>query len=608
MSEVQSDVMSLKNPGKKYTGKYTFVKGSTYAFSVSVKEIQTIPPVETKYANVSLGATENGTIIYQAGKVEVNSTVTFKVTPDQYYKVDTVSYTLDGGDPQVLVADDNGDYSFLAAKENGEYLINATFVLDEANLPYTKISALNTAIDGISSYTGYLEASYVTRGYVTGWTDVNTNYNSRTNVYIADGENAIVLYSVPTDKLADIQIGDLVQVNAVASSVGKYSSTKQIIFNKDGATNTITEVDSDATVAVPSSIVLNDETQASVSFDTTAGQARRVEISNAVFKNIGGHSNHYAYFTVNTVEYSIYLTQADNACYDEIVSLAEGNKFTCTAFVGQFSGDLQFIGVTDLVVDYDNPVSVAFDETVGETLNVGSSVKLSATVSPATAKQSVTYSIIDGKDFASLDADGATLTGTSAGTVTVRATVNQDVYVDKEITIKAAAATVLLKSYSYLAEDAAIPEWTGWGREIKTAADIVTNILYTVDGAQTDDFITAGNTTPSKVYANEDTANKVTPGIRMGTGSLNGSFSINTASPVVKIVLKVVPHNKNGNSFNIYNSSDSGAAAVNVAMDKSNTTSVQELTFEFSAASTYFKFESIQRCAIFGINFYGLAS
>ena len=68
-----------------------------------------------------------------------------------------------------------------------------------------------------------------------------------------------------------------------------------------------------------------------------------------------------------------------------------------------------------------DPVSIALD--AGQTVNVGSTITLSAKVLPEEADQTVTWSV-DKDAFASIDADG-TLKGLKAGTVTVTAeTVN----------------------------------------------------------------------------------------------------------------------------------------------------------------------------------------
>ena len=68
---------------------------------------------------------------------------------------------------------------------------------------------------------------------------------------------------------------------------------------------------------------------------------------------------------------------------------------------------------------------------------IGDSVTLTASVLPANAKQTVVWSIVSGGEYATLDGD--TLTGTAAGTVTVRATATAadgtEVYAEKEFTV-----------------------------------------------------------------------------------------------------------------------------------------------------------------------------
>lgn len=432
VSEVPSDVMSLKNPGKKYTGKYTFVKGSTYAFSVSVKEIQAEPPVEeTKYANVSLGPTENGTINYQAGQVEVNSTVTFKVTPDQYYKVDTVSYTLDGGDPQVLVADDNGDYSFLAAKENGEYVINATFVLDEDNLEYTKISSINEQLAEVGD-TASLDGTFTIRGYVTGMTDLTT-YGNHSSVFIADGNSSIALYRPTPEILGEAKIGSLVEVTGTA---GK--SYKTVRFN---ATK-VTVLESDKTVETPVVYDLNDSTVGAFAFDLTNGQSRKVSIKGAAVKSV---NDRYFDITVGQTDFTIYLTQNDNlVAWDEIQVLNPGVTFDCTAFVGQYNGEAQFVGISDFVAHYDEAKEVAVSNGDTVKLEVGNSVALNGSVLPTTAKQILTYTDISNNGVISVSNN--VVQGLTTGVATVRVAYSESIY--KDVTIDVSEPSVAYETYT----------------------------------------------------------------------------------------------------------------------------------------------------------------
>lgn len=431
MVEEPTQAMSLNNPGKKYTGTYTFVAGSTYAFSVSVKEIQAEPPVEIKYANVSLGATENGTINYTAGQVEVNSAVTFKVTPDQYYKVDTVSYTLDSEEPQTLTANEDGEYSFVAAKENGSYVINATFVLDETSLPYTKISSVNEKLAEIGDSES-LEGTFTIRGYITGMTDLTT-YNNRSSVFIADGNSSIVLYRPTPEILGAATIGSLVEIDGTA---GKYNGTAQFTASK------VTILDTDKTVETPVVYDLNDNTVADFAFDTTNGQSRKVNITGAVVKSV---NNRYFDITVGQTDFTIYLTQNDNlVAWDEIQIINAGVKFDCTAFVGQYKGSGQFVGISDFVAYYDEATEVAVSNGDTVKLEVGNSVALNGSVLPTTAKQILTYTDISNNGVISVSNN--VVQGLTTGSAIVRVAYSETIY--KDVTIDVSEPSVAYETYT----------------------------------------------------------------------------------------------------------------------------------------------------------------
>lgn len=164
MKEVQSGVLSLANPGKKYEGTYTFEKGKTYEFSVVTKASTPDEP-EVKYAKVSVAQNENASVVIanasEDGNYEVNSAVSFTAEALNGYRITSVYYTVEGSEDKNVLTDTEGTYSFTVSSEAAHTIVVETDVYDIA----TVVSAITSSNTTVYTVRGTI-VSFNTKGFV----------------------------------------------------------------------------------------------------------------------------------------------------------------------------------------------------------------------------------------------------------------------------------------------------------------------------------------------------------------------------------------------------------------------------------------------------------
>ncbi|MGN0808019.1 MAG: Ig-like domain-containing protein [Candidatus Coproplasma sp.] len=101
-------------------------------------------------------------------------------------------------------------------------------------------------------------------------------------------------------------------------------------------------------------------------------------------------------------------------------------------------------------------VTISGDNTV----TAGSSIALTATVSPSSVTDPVTWAITDGSSLATIDSNGVLTAGNSTGTVTVTATVKGVTSAPFGVTINSVVSGDLILTYSYGGNECAAFEWS----------------------------------------------------------------------------------------------------------------------------------------------------
>lgn len=425
MDEEPTQVMSLNNPGKKYTGTYTFVAGSKYTFAVATREIAS----EVKYATIAKKDVANATIDVTTGKVVTGTEVKFTVTPDAGYAVKEVYYTVDNS--KTTLVDANGVYSFVASEEK-TYTIGATV---EPQLTYTKISAIWDTADN---------EVVTTRGVFMGMDDLYSrtdtpNYGS---FFIADGDSAIAGYRVTASLVPEeLKVGDIVEVTG---TVGSYQVLKQLTN-----VTAITIIGKDSTVTTP---IVTELSASNYNYSIEDNYDMKVFIKDATFVSFDDGRDIITFnFGEGTTEYKLRAPYSgSNDVYNRASEMVAGTKFSTYAFAyNDYASDTNtavFYAPLEFIVPIE---SVSFGTTISE-MYVGQNITLTSSVLPKGANDDVEYSIVEGEAYATLE--GVSLIGKAAGKVKVRVTSVEDTSKYSEMTIEVKendTGVEILTNYSY---------------------------------------------------------------------------------------------------------------------------------------------------------------
>lgn len=253
--------------------------------------------------------------------------------------------------------------------------------------------------------------------------------------YIQEDGHGMLIYN---KEVSGIAVGKIVDVVATVYTYNGLPETKTI----ESAT-----LKGDGVVPTP----------ITVSSMSSIGDANVLaNAANAVFKSKDNDwtssKASLAVFTIGTDDITV---KFDKYGYDAIKAgllntATAGKVFNLTNIVTSVNNGTKQLGFsgTSLIEEVTaEPTGVTI--TSGDSVTVGSTLDLTATVQPEGASQAVTWAIKSGSEFASLSAN--VLTGTAAGTVVVTATAaGTTVSTEKSITVEAAKLTSLsFKESSY---------------------------------------------------------------------------------------------------------------------------------------------------------------
>lgn len=425
MDEEPTQVMSLNNPGKKYTGTYTFVAGSKYRFAVATREIAP----EVKYATIAKEDVANATINVTPGQVETGTEVKFTVTPEADYVLKEVYYTVDNSKTTLTAT--AGEYSFIASEEK-TYTIGATV---ELQLTYTKISAIWDTADN---------EVVTTRGVFMGMDDLYSrtdtpNYGS---FFIADGDSAIEGYRVTASLVPEeLKVGDIVEVTG---TVGSCQVLKQLTN-----VTAIRIIGEDSTVTTP---IVTELSASNYTYSIEDNFDMKVFIKDATFVSFDDERDIITFnFGEGTTEYKLRAPYTgSNDVYNRASEMVAGTKFSTYAFAYNDCASKTNTAVFYAPLEFIVPIeSVSFGTTISE-MYVGQNITLTSSVLPKGANDDVEYSIIEGEACATLE--GVSLIGKAAGYVKVRVTSVEDTSKYSEMTIEVKendTGTEILTNYSY---------------------------------------------------------------------------------------------------------------------------------------------------------------
>jgi uncharacterized protein YjdB len=336
----------------------------------------------------------NGTVsVTPSGEGIAPGVVTITPEADTGYLVDTVYVKIDGGE-STLIDEVDGVYTY-TTQNNHSYVFGATF----------KVIAVSTIA----------EAKAVDEGTYVRFKGVVTYLISQRTLYVQNGTDGAYLY-LDVALTEDLKVGDKVDVYLKKSL---YNSTIEFV-NDSGDDSYISIIEDESITSTPTTI----DTAAKVNGLTLSDVGNAVEFraivkSGSVTLNTGSTVT----VTIDGVDIGIYVAKA--YATQEVVdlwnSLSAGDLIKVKTVVGNYKTTLQFLWITGTTVEKvtgDTPTGIAVTASKSEA-TVGDEITLGYTLIPwtATTTDTVTYKIVSGSDYATLD--GSTLTTTAVGTVGV---------------------------------------------------------------------------------------------------------------------------------------------------------------------------------------------
>ncbi|MBO8427529.1 MAG: Ig-like domain-containing protein [Firmicutes bacterium] len=340
-----------------------------------------------------------------------------------------------------------------ATKSDGTVLTSeaVTFTIEPAKVDITPLSEVKKLND---------DTEFVSRAYYMGrnsspYTKNETSlYNG---VYVADGDETYLLYSVEESMIASIEdqlvIGET--IIEFAAKVADYNGLKEC-----GSVEYIHIVDEDETIKKPTILNISKDT------DITLGEeniSRRVSVSDALVTNITTveDNDNYEYkdtkYRTNTYtlevgshEYELQLDERYDNFTSEINEITVGDTISFESFVYKYgtgnSTEYYFYYIDNLEVVNGQEIAptkitISADKT---TISVNQTATLSYALEPNGASSEVTYEVTSGEDVVSIS--GNVVTGLKVGEATIVGKVNGLTSDPITITVKEAGETTLVKT------------------------------------------------------------------------------------------------------------------------------------------------------------------
>jgi uncharacterized protein YjdB len=447
----------------------------------------------------------NGTVtVTPSGENIAPGTVTITPKGDTGYLVDTVYVSIDDGEKTTIEASD-GVYTY-TTENNHSYVFGATF----------KVIAVSTIA----------EAKAVDVGTYVRFKGVVTYLISQRTLYVQNGTDGAYLY-LSVALTEDLKVGDKVDVY-----LKKYLYNNTIEFVNDSGDDSYISIIEDESITSTTTTI---DTAAKVNGLTLSDVGNAVEFR-AIVKSgsLTLDKGSTVTVTIDGVDIGIYVAKA--YATQEVVDLwnglSAGDLIKVKTVVGNYKITLQFLWITGTTVEKvtgDDPTGITVTASKSEAI-VGETITLGYTLTPwtATTTDAVTYEIVSGSEYATLE--GNTLTTTAAGTVGVVAKLGELTSTQLDITIEEASSEVLLASYNFANNG-------GTNNQEVTDPNVV--LGYINDGFVSGTNIVTSVSGLSKFYArySDEYADL---GFKFGTGSANGTMTFTTSTAVSKVKVKAV--------------------------------------------------------------------
>lgn len=366
---------------------------------------------------------------------DANITLDITLTPEANVRAALMAEEL------VITSSDDSKVSvsglILTAKEAGDVTITATYhgQSDSVNVN-VKAEDIKTISEIISN--GKNGDVVTFKGYYLG-------HNSRTNyvggvemfsyVYVADGQQSIILYSMSKTFLNGIEVGELIKVS------GKYGPYNGLPETSSGSVTKLEKTTSDSVVRPVTTTIDAEHPNFTLGMDNIGSKVHVVDAEVTKIVSVEAKSrtdiepavdgqavttNYYERkfnVKVGTSEYELFINERYVTPSEDISNLSVGDKVTFDAYVNIPEKDKFDFAMPENIVRTEgvkDPVQSLELVAARDKVYVGKTLPLTSKVLPETALQSVTWASSN-PAVATIDSNGV-VTGVSAGTTTITVT------------------------------------------------------------------------------------------------------------------------------------------------------------------------------------------
>ena len=227
-------------------------------------------------------------------------------------------------------------------------------------------------------------------------------------VLVADGATFYQLYQVPEEYMDGISVGDYIEFKGAVADYKDTWNTKEASVSEK-----VKKLESAGDIAEPV-FKAWDSTHALgtiVEGDVNKG----VVVTGAEITSVNaGSSGTTIKLQIGEEKLDVYLrANSYNLPIDKVVA---GNKLSAKAFVGHNKGTPQFVHLEDIEVEeVDHPVESVTVTSATAEIGIDGTYQIEASVLPALADQSLTYTVTSGSDYIEVT-DAGLVTGKAAGT------------------------------------------------------------------------------------------------------------------------------------------------------------------------------------------------
>ncbi len=278
-------------------------------------------------------------------------------------------------------------------------LNDATFT--EGTLPDQDITALADVMSLEK------DATFQSRAKVVGIPDKTEELKDGTKVWkyvlVADGATFYQLYQVPEGYMDGISVGDYIEFKGAVADYKSTWNTKEASVSEK-----VKKLESAGDIAEPVFKAWDSEHALGTIVEGDVNKG--VAITDADITAVNGSN---ITLKIGSETIGVYLRA--NSYNLPIEKVVAGNKLSAKAFIGHNKGVAQFIHLEDISVkEVDYPVeSVEVASNTAE-IGIGGTYQIEASVLPALADQSLTYTVASGSDYIEVT-DAGLVTGKAAG-------------------------------------------------------------------------------------------------------------------------------------------------------------------------------------------------